>query len=522
MPLVDKAVLAALAFAMLHLALVTDWQLKALALMVVLVSTVYWVLKMERERRRASALETAYQELDEQATLIVQTDYQLQNAQDELDKKLNGLYTLHALGRQVQVTFNLEQLFALVTPALVGALGFDRCLIGLFDPAHASLLWRLHLGFTPQQAKQLLAHLTDLKIRDLLAARTQPWIINQGQEHNDLERKLLQLLTLGTATLTPLSIQGELAGMLLLGNETAATKVTAGDAELLSVMAQQLSVAMENAHLYEELFQSRRDLEANIQERTRELGAANAALQRMNKAKSDFVSMVAHELRTPLTSVKGYASILRSGQLGPVAEPQAERLAKIEKSADHLAALINNLLDIARIESGRVAMNVSRVPTAPLMHRLQDLLRPQLAEQRLQLEVQTHDVAELPADAGQIERVFINLLSNALKYTPPEGRITVTFTRRPEDILVEVRDTGVGIAPDQLPHLFEEFYRAPNPINDGVKGTGLGLSLVRRIIEAHHGTIRAESEPGRGTRFVFTLPAAAPASDALPAERRPG
>ena len=512
MPLRYKAVIVTLVLATLYLAAVPHWQLKLSAMIVIFTSTAYLVIKEEQERRWTRTVEHDYQELEKQTKLIVQSDFQLQQSHDELDKKLNAFYTLHALGQHLRVTGNLEQLFGLITPGLIGRLGFERCLIGLLDTAQTRVAWHVHLGFSASEVRPLLGKLTELNLWSLLAKETEPWIINKGQERNDVERRLLAFFSLGTGALAPLFVRGSLAGFMLLGNETSARKVAASDAELVAVMAQQLSVALENARLYEEVFQSRHDLEIKIQERTAELAAANAALQQMNKAKSDFVSIVAHELRTPLTSVKGYASILRSGQLGPMTDAQAERLAKIEKNADHLAALINNLLDIARIESGRVAMNLEPVPVEPLMNRLQDLLRPQFAEKQIQLDIQTNGVASLLADAGQIERVFINLLSNALKYTPPNGRVTLAFWTQPGEILVEVKDTGVGIAPENLAHLFEEFYRAPHPINDQVKGTGLGLSLTRRIVEAHHGTIGVESNVGRGTRVFFRLPATASAA----------
>ena len=508
MPLRSKIIFLTLLLSTLYLSIVTDWQLKLSALVILLSSVAYWVIKERQAQERAHTLEQVCQGLDEQAKLVVQTDFQLQIAQDELDKKLKGLYTLHALGRQLQLTVNLEQLFGLITPEFLNKLGFERCSVSLLDPARRSLTSCVQLGCNPAEARQALTHLATIKIWDELSKRDQPLVINQGQERDEEDRRLLQTLGLGTCALAPLVVKSTVDGVLVLGNPTAFTKITAGDAELISVMAQQLSVAIENAKLYEELFQSQRDLEHKIQERTRELGAANAALQQMNKAKSDFVSMVAHELRTPLTSVKGYAAILRSGQLGPVIEAQAERLAKIEKHADHLAGLINNLLDIARIESGRVSMDLRPLPVEPLISRLQDVLRPTFDEKHVRLEIQTNGVMELLADANQIERVFINLLSNALKYTPPQGLVKVTLSRRPNEVLAEVSDTGVGIAPENLSHLFEEFYRVPHAINEQVKGTGLGLSLTKRIVEAHHGKLWVESTVGRGSRFFFTLPVA--------------
>jgi signal transduction histidine kinase len=278
--------------------------------------------------------------------------------------------------------------------------------------------------------------------------------------------------------------------------------------ELVAILSNQLAVAIENSALYEETWSSRQELERKVQERTHELAEANAGLVRLNKAKSDFVSAVSHELRTPLAAIKGYAALLGTGQFGPLVQPQSERIGKIEKHADLLAQFINNLLDIARIESGRITMERFPIPLKEFFTAIQDVIHPQLEAKHIHYTVDCHGINELVGDSQHLQRVFVNLLSNAIKYTPDGGTIQVGLKRDGTSILATVTDTGCGISLEDQQKLFQEFYRANDPINQQVRGTGLGLALVKRIVEAHQGQIWVTSEKGKGSTFSVSLPEA--------------
>jgi two-component system, OmpR family, phosphate regulon sensor histidine kinase PhoR len=234
-------------------------------------------------------------------------------------------------------------------------------------------------------------------------------------------------------------------------------------------------------------------------------------VRRISKMKSDFVSAVSHELRTPLTSIKGYASILMTGKLGEVAEPIKDRLEKINKHSDGLVKLINDLLDISRIEAGRVEMKFEFHPLQQIVEAVADMLVPQLRDKKIELVQDiAPDLKPVFVDASQIERVFVNLANNAIKFTPAGGKITIKASDAGEFIQVDISDTGIGIAENDLEKIFEEFYRVSNPINETVQGTGLGLSLVKRIIEAHKGKIWVKSKVNSGTTFSFTVPKRTP------------
>lgn len=292
--------------------------------------------------------------------------------------------------------------------------------------------------------------------------------------------------------------------------------MTSGDEELISILANQVGQALENARLFEEVYRSSQMLESKVQERTRQLAMALEEVQKINKMKSEFISAVSHELRTPLTSIKGYASLLMTGKIGAIPDQVKERLDKINKHSDSLVKMINDLLDIARIESGKTEIHLSKHNLKPIVENVHDLLTPQLRENNIRWAAEIDAATpEIMIDKSLIERVFINLVGNAIKFTPPEGTITVRARLQDGMVSIEVSDTGIGIAEEHLPKLFNEFYRVENEINQSVKGTGLGLSLVKNIVEAHGGKIWATSQLNKGTTFHFDLPLqAAPAKEA--------
>jgi len=218
---------------------------------------------------------------------------------------------------------------------------------------------------------------------------------------------------------------------------------------------------------------------------------------------------VSHELRTPLTSIKGYAAILIAGKIGEVPDAVKERLAKINFHSDNLVSLINDLLDIARIESGRQEMKFDVYKIKKVVDNVIDLLSPQMTAKGVKLQLRfAPNVEEIYVDVSHAERVLINLLSNAVKFTPSQGTVTVAVAPALDDgyATFSVADTGIGIPASEVQKLFSEFYRVENEINQNVKGTGLGLVLAKNIVQAHRGKIWVQSQVGVGTTFYFTLP----------------
>ena len=228
----------------------------------------------------------------------------------------------------------------------------------------------------------------------------------------------------------------------------------------------------------------------------------------VDRMKSEFVSMVSHELRTPLTSIKGYIDLLVDGDAGELTEEQQEYLEIAKKNADRLVALINDLLDVSRIESGRMELHPSPLDLARLISDVAQSLRPQIEEKDQHLILEVNE--PLPAVLGDTDRVtqiLTNLLSNAYKYTPAGGTISVVAQAAEKDcVRVDVRDTGIGLSAEEQTKLFTKFFRAKNRTTQEVGGTGLGLTITRSLVEMHGGKIIVSSAQGEGSTFSFTLP----------------
>jgi PAS domain S-box-containing protein len=237
-------------------------------------------------------------------------------------------------------------------------------------------------------------------------------------------------------------------------------------------------------------------------------------LKELDRMKSDFVSNVSHELRTPLTAIKGSVDNLLDGILGPVTEKQARYLSRINSNAERLARLIGDLLDLSRIEAGKIELRPGRVAVRSLIREVADSLRSIAADKLIGIETDgAGDQLEAWADRDKVMQILTNLIGNAVKFTPPHGRVAVCVeTHGSEWVKVAVVDNGPGIPPEEAGKIFEKFYQAQQPNKLNVKGTGLGLAISKSLVELHGGNIWYESGANGGSVFSFTLPAQPPLS----------
>lgn len=443
-------------------------------------------------------------ELDQNTKIIVKQDLELTRAQEALDKRARGLLVLHELGKEVGSLFDESVLAEAVSKGVSEEFGFDKTAFFLRIREKSRLLCLGSYGMGEKEALEKVIPQIEEILRDETGA-----LLGSASSSKPAVRKIAADLRVDTFFLAPIYLKEEKAGALLVGNTLSHEKIGEDAKDILSLLADQVAVVIDNTRLYEQLRQSHHMLEARVQERTREIEKINRQLKHISDMKSDFVSSTSHELRTPLTSIKGYSSILISGKLGKLTAEQKERLEKIHSHSNELVEMINTLLDISRIERGKTEMKLERFSLEELITKVVDLLQPQYMARKIQSKVDLpKEMEPLLGDTAQLQRVLINLLSNALKYTPDNGSgvITIKVTPSDEKIQVAVGDNGAGIPEEALPKLFTEFYRVDTPMNQEIKGTGLGLSLVKGIIEAHKGTIWVESRVGKGTLFHFTLP----------------
>ncbi|MEM8638731.1 MAG: ATP-binding protein [Cyanobacteria bacterium P01_G01_bin.54] len=246
-----------------------------------------------------------------------------------------------------------------------------------------------------------------------------------------------------------------------------------------------------------------------LQERNKTLAFTNAELARATRLKDEFLANMSHELRTPLNAVLGLSQALLQEVYGPLTERQQISLERILKSGEHLLSLINDILDLAKIESGKESLQRVPLPVSMLCQSCVDLVRRLAEDKEIQIKMQIEVEPDLfEVDERRMRQVLLNLLNNAIKFTPDGGKITLTANGdRTEQILrLAVQDTGIGIAEADMPKLFESFVQIESSLSRRYDGTGLGLALVRRLVELHGGSIAVESEVGVGSCFTVALP----------------
>ncbi len=433
------------------------------------------------------------------------------SAVGELADRERRAELLNAVNSRIRQTLDLQTILDAAVRELGGTLGVSRCFVrlrrgnDLLPPASE---W--HGPEVPASAARpdfalplLLTAMRERRTLETPDARQEVDVAAQGP---DAEQPLALLVT-------PIVLRGEAIGVIAFHQVGMARSWRQEEVGLVQEVASELAIAISNARLYR-----------STEETGRELALKIGELERANRMKAQFLANMSHELRTPLNSVIGFSEMLLIGALGTLTEQQRDALETVSRNGRHLLGLVNDVLDLSKVEAGRMDLHLTQTD-------LRSLIGDVITGMESLIQTRGHrvtmDLGEAPlllvADEMRVRQVLYNLLSNAVKFTPPGGEVRVRAGQRRvplpgsggrplerEAVWVSVTDSGIGIAKEDLPRLFTEFSQVDASFSRRFEGTGLGLALSKRFVELHGGVIGVESTPGKGSTFWIELPLEGP------------
>jgi signal transduction histidine kinase len=428
---------------------------------------------------------------------------ELQTRTEELTRSVGELTALGEVGRALGSTLDLETVLQTIVLRANGLAGTAGCTIWEYDEAREEFRLRASDYADEDDAAALQGGAPVTTIRSgrgvtarVLEERRPVQILDiavEGAEENPMRRRLIAA---GHHALlaVPLLREDAVIGMLVVTRK-APGEFPPEIVQLLSNFATQSALAIQNARLFREIEVKSRELEVASQH------------------KSEFLASMSHELRTPLNAIIGFSDVLLEGMFGEMTDKQTEYLRDILASGQHLLSLINDILDLSKIEAGRMELEVEDFHLPSAIDDALLLMRERAARRGLTLDRRVDArLGQIRADQRKVKQVLLNLLSNAVKFTPEGGRIEVRAAPVSDAVEVSVKDTGVGIAPEDQEAVFEEF-RQVGTSDKKAEGTGLGLALCRKFVELHGGRIWVKSQVGQGSTFTFAIPVRREPSD---------
>ncbi len=454
--------------------------------------------------------------INQMAKGLQQREVSITTYMNTITKQVTQLNTLHQTGTVITSTLDMHKLFTTVLKLLRENLGFQRMVLVLKDSANNKGILSEISGIPEELETQirgfefsivpdtfdetLLIHGQPVLVPDLdaIADQMNPDILALGRQ--------VGMVSFVSA---PLISHGEVLGYL--GADKGQTSCTQEDLNLLMTIASHVAVAIDNARTYQDLETLAAGLEQRVTKRTQDLQVANERLQELDHLKSAFVSIVSHELRTPMTSIKGLVENMMDGLTGTLNERQSFYLSRVKHNIERLTRMINDLLDLSRIEAGKMDLQTSPINVGSLAREVVELLQPLAQERHLILHAQIIDPLPLiQADRDKLIQILTNLINNAIKFSNPSGTVTVEVCQEEDgSVRTCIQDTGCGIPLEEQQTIFERFYRGQTAdVKD--RGAGLGLAITKSLVELHGGSIWVTSTPGEGSQFCFRIPTQPP------------
>jgi signal transduction histidine kinase len=433
----------------------------------------------------------------DQAVIAIENVRLFQELQERTHALLRSVEELKALGevgRAVSSTLDLETVLSTIVAHAVQLSVTNGGIVYEYDEPTQEFHLRASYQMEPELVQAYQA--TPLRLGQgatgRAAATTEPAQITDLLQEQELPirgiRPILSRLGYRSLLSVPLLLEKRIMGALTVFRREVGS-FSSEVVNLLQTFAAQSALAIQNARLFRE-----------IEEKSREIEAAN-------RHKSEFLANMSHELRTPLNAIIGFSEVLQERLFGELNEKQAEYTDDILTSGRHLLSLINEILDLSKVEAGRMELEVATFDLPLAIDNARTFVRERAVKHGINLDVTVDErLGDFTGDERKIKQILLNLLSNAVKFTPEGGRIGINARQTHRAVEISVSDTGVGIAPEDQARIFEEFRQVGSDNAKKVEGTGLGLTLAKKFVELHGGKMWLESEVGKGSKFFFTLP----------------
>jgi len=426
---------------------------------------------------------------------------------------LQRIASLTNIGKTISLRYNTEELLTAIYTECRTVIDCSWFSIALLNEATNELSFELDVrdnAFLPKERILLGEGLNSWVVK-----HHQPLLLGSTAEERRFGVKALADTKASESWLgVPMIARDRVIGVIAVESHRK-NAFTADDLILLTAIANQAAVAIENAYLYRDLEGLTYALEQRVTERTNELREANLRLMAADRSKNQFLANMSHELRTPLNSIIGFSSVLIEAARGTLAPRLHRFLENIHAAGNHLLELINDILDLSKIEAGKMELRTDIFDLHETIAAVERVMKGVSAEARVQILSKIDPaLPQVRLDEGRLKQILFNLLSNAVKFSPADSIVAITCRRVAasdsplalDTVRIDVTDQGIGIPPDELQRIFVEFYQTEDGRRARRGGTGLGLSLTRNFVELHHGRIEVQSKPGVGSTFTLYLP----------------
>ena len=450
-------------------------------------------------------IEIAREVADQLAVVIQQA-----RLHQQIRRRIKELTAIHKAGQRLQRLYTPDALAQEIIAVLEKTLNYDYGAVLLLDESDGQLVpFALSdQGHGSAFIEEDKAYVASHHIREGMGITG--WVASTGQSicigdvRNDNRYYALRN-DIRSELCVPMRIGDKIIGVVNV-ETTKLNAYTKADKQVLETVSAQIAVAIQNARLYEQIQRYNDELEQQVAERTKELAHANLQLKEIDRLKSEFIATMSHELRTPLNSIIGFTGIILKGITGEVNEEQKKQLSMVYNSSKHLLSLINDILDLSRIESGKMEVSIKKFKVQDVISEVSQTLYPMISQKGLRLLTDiTDETAEIYSDRKKVYQILLNLANNAVKFTE-KGEIKIEAKLENETLQMRVSDTGIGIKKEDLDYLFEAFRQIDATARRRYQGAGLGLYLCKKLVTLLGGDIRAESQYGKGSKFTFTLP----------------